>query len=235
MPYLSEIIVSLDGPTAEVHNRIRGSQAFEQIIKGIERVVSSTLRPNVAIRTVVQRMNFRMLDKMVELAKSLRIDRISFIAADVLSDSFHRAGPGAASDRERIILTEEDVVEFRNLMKGFVKKNRVEIRHRFISEDQDRLFHIVQYFEALVGKAGFPRNVCNAPMVSTVITSTGDLLPCFFLPSFGNLRSASIHQLLNNNHIRSTRRQVKAYSLQRCQECVCTLKIHPLAAAFDRF
>ncbi len=233
--YFSEIIVSVDGPRAEIHNRIRGVDSFRHIVKGIQKITSSEKRPRVSMRTVVQRMNFREVGNMVDLAKSLSVDRISFLAADVLSDAFHRDDPGLVSERGDIMLSREEAAEFRVLVQEFAARYRVDIENRFISESPEKLFHLVQYFEALAGTAPFPQNVCNAPMVSAVISSTGDLLPCFFLPPFGNIRSAPLQQEMNNARIRSARHRVREYSLTRCHECVCTLHVDPLAALMDRF
>jgi MoaA/NifB/PqqE/SkfB family radical SAM enzyme len=233
-PFLNEIIVSLDGPTGATHNRIRGLEAFDQILLGIETVVSSMPRPRISLRTVVQRLNFRELGNMVALARKVGVDRISFLAADVRSNAFHRDVAGLTAERAEVMLAPEETREFRRLMEEFVVAHRHDIERGFIAENPSKLFHLVQYFEALVGMAPLPRNVCNAPMVSTVITSTGDLLPCYFLPPFGNIRSSSLDVVLNTSRIRATRKLVREYSLQQCHECVCTLNIRPTAALFGR-
>ncbi len=234
-PFLSEIIVSIDGPSAVIHDQIRGVQAFEQIVKGIQKVALFQPRPALSIRTVIQKRNFREIGRMVDFAKSIGADRISFLAADVLSEAFHRDGAGLVADRGDIMLNVDETSEFRAIMTEFVSEHQHDIKTRFVSENPDKLFHLVQYFEALVGKASFPRNVCNAPMTSAVITSTGELLPCFFLPAFGDIRLGFIGNQLNTAQIRNTRQQVKEFSLQRCQECVCTLNVRPVSALFDHF
>lgn len=233
--YFSEIIISIDGSTAGIHDSIRGVEMFDRIITGVREVTLSTNRPKVSIRTVIQKKNYREMGKMVRLAKTLDVDRISFLPADVLSGAFHRDYNGLLGERGEIILTEEETGEFRHLMHSFVEEFRTEIDSGFISENPDKLFHMVRYFEALTGTRSLPRNDCNAPNVSTVITSTGDVLPCFFLPSFGNIRKGGLKQLLNNTHIRTIRKDVRNYALQRCKECVCTLKINPVSALSDRF
>jgi MoaA/NifB/PqqE/SkfB family radical SAM enzyme len=234
-PFFHEIIVSLDGPTATSHNNIRGGGGFDTIIEGIRTVLLSTKRPDVSIRTVIQKSNFREIGEMVELAKSLGVSRISFLPVDVSSAAFHRPGAGALANKSEIVLSTEETAEFRAIMEKFLSKYDSEIRNKFISEDRVKLMHIVQYFEACASLAPFPRNHCNAPMISAVITSTGDLLPCYFLPPFGNMRSTPHSDALNGIQIRVTRQRVREYSLQRCHECVCTLTYTPAAAFFDRF
>ena len=233
--FFHEIIVSLDGPSAGLHNEIRGIEAFEQICKGIRSITSSISRPALSLRTVIQRKNFRDIGAMVELAKSLGVDRISFLSADVSSSAFHRETTGDVANQNEIALNIEETDVFRSLMGTFIGRYQSEIERGFISESPQKLYHIVQYFEALVNKAPFPRNKCNAPMVSSVITSTGEFLPCYFLPSVGNIRTTDIKSLLNNYQLRSTRKNVKDYSLERCHECVCTLTVSPASALMDRF
>jgi len=233
--FFNEIIISIDGPTAEKHNAIRGVEAFDQIIKGIRNIVASPSRPIISIRTVIQRRNFRAMGSMVELAQSLGVNRISFLSADVSSSAFHRENSGEATNKNEIALDVAETVEFRELMDRFITRYSSEIQQGFISENSQKLYHIVQYFGALVGTAQYPRNQCNAPMVSAVITSTGDLLPCYFLPSIGNVRVTNIETLLNERRMRQTRNNVRSYSLQRCQECVCTLNIRPFAALMNKF
>ena len=183
----SEVIVSIDGPDAEIHNAIRGIASFEQIIRGV-RFATQAKSQSVSIRTVIQKKNFRRIGEMVELAKDLRVQRISFLAADVLSESFGRDRSGQMVPNEAIMLDEKETSEFRQIIEKLISQHAGDIESRFISESENKLLHLAQYFEALIGKAAFPRNTCNAPMVSAVITSTGNVQPCYFLPEYGNIR-----------------------------------------------
>jgi len=233
--FLTEIIVSIDGSTAEVHDGIRGVESFSRIVRGIEKARALSDRKVLSIRTVLQKRNFRSIIEMVNFARSLEVDRISFLAADVLSTAFGRDMNGPAASNGDLQLDGEETVLFRSLVERMISECAEEFHSGFISDPPDRFFHIVQYFEALVGKAPFPRNLCNAPMMSTVITSAGDLLPCFFLPRFANLRDGQFDHLVNNPNIRSTRSAVRSYSLERCTTCVCSLHISSRKALLDRY
>lgn len=231
--YFTEIIVSVDGADDETHNTIRGVDSFDMILKGISHVVQSGA--NVSIRTVLQRRNFRQVEAVVNLARSLGVRRISFLAADVQSNAFGRDVQGSAAEDDEVLLSNGETLEFRRIVEELVSSHPDWFRTGFVSQSPEGLFHIVQYYEAMAGQGSFPRNTCNAPMVSAVIASNGDLFPCFFLPSFGNIRNDSLDRLLNNTQIRSVRRDVRRYTLERCKKCVCTLHIQPHAALFDRF
>ncbi len=233
--YLDEIIVSLDGPTPSVHDAIRGAVSFDRILGGIEAAVRRGPSAGVAIRTVVQKMNFRTLPAMVSLARSLGVTRISFLAADVLSESFGRARLGPAASQEDLTLTEAETDEFRGIVEGMKKEFREEIQRGFISESEARLNDLVLYYEAIQGKTRFPQHRCNAPMVSAVITSTGALQPCFFLPAYGNLRKEDLPGALNGGEIRATRNDVHDMKPDRCRTCVCSLYVSPLKALLGHF
>ncbi len=233
--FLNEITISLDGPDAAIHNSIRGLEAFEQIVKGIRSLRARSHRPRISIRTVVQRVNFRHLGRMIDFARDLGIDRISFLSADTHSGAFHRDPDGQFPSSDRILLNREESIEFRSIVTKLLSSHQRDFESAFVSENASKMFHLVEYFEAVNGLAAFPLNRCNAPMVSTVITSTGDLLPCYFLPSYGNFRSGSLSAQVNGENIRLMRHDVRALKPDQCRKCVCTLRVSPLAALADRF
>jgi len=229
----NEIIVSIDGSKASTHDTIRGVRSFDRIVSGIGRLVQDKPRPLVSVRTVVQRNNFREIPDMVRLAKSLGVDRVSFLAADILSASFNRDRIGPVAPPEDIKLTAQECFEMKGIIGSVIEEFQLEISTGFLSEGHAKLHHLLQYFEALNGMAEFPRNVCNAPRVSAVINSMGEVLPCYFLPAYGNIRSDALADRINSDRAVLTRRQVQAYSLKQCQTCVCTLHVSPLSAILD--
>ena len=172
---------------------------------------------------------------MIENAKSLGVSRISFLSADVYSDSFGRDTRGYVESNENILLNESELKEFKKLIEESISEFKNDFDNKFISESPDKIYRIMKYYEACIGLSEYPKNICNAPNISTVITSTGDVLPCYFLPSFGNLKKNSIKELINNESIKSTRTNVKNYVLERCQQCVCTLYVQPKTALMDKF
>ncbi len=231
--FFSEIIVSIDGPNEQIHDSIRGVKSFEQIVRGIRHAVESHGR--LSIRTVVQKRNFGSIIDMVRFAREVGAKRISFLAADVLPGSFGRGGGGPALNREDVMLSEDETGEFRKVLEQLATECRREFESGFISETPEKLARLAGYYEALLGQRTYPPTVCNAPMVSTVITSTGDLLPCFFLPAYGTIREGSIVEAANSNGVRATRADVRSGRLDRCRTCVCTLHIKPRDALIDRF
>jgi Fe-coproporphyrin III synthase len=233
----TEIIVSIDGADAATHNAIRGVNSFDLILQGISKTLDTVNSSDtgVSIRTVLQKQNFRSLESFILMAKSAGVTRISFLAADVSSDAYGRDTRGIVSDESSIALNLTEVNELRGIIDALAEKYPNEFAEGFISESPAKLHHIADYYEALSGKASFPRNICNAPNVSLVITSTGDVHPCFFLPKFANTRLGNILTILNDPAIKRTREDVKLMKPERCQKCVCTLYTSPVNALKDNF
>jgi MoaA/NifB/PqqE/SkfB family radical SAM enzyme len=233
--YFSEIIISLDGPNAETHNAIRGLEVFAQIVKGIKKVTSLKYHPQLSIRLVIQKKNFRLISEMIEFSKSIGMNRISFLPVDILSDSFGRYNKEIIFKNEELMLNEDEVIEFRKIVTEIISQRQHDFEAKFISDSPQSLLSRVQYFEALLGKNSFPKNYCNAPNVSAVITSTGEIQPCFFLPLFGTVKEQPLYRTLNSEQIRITRNDVCIRKIERCTTCVCTLHVSPVTALMDNF
>lgn len=233
--YFHEIIISIDGAKAETHNKIRGLNSFDQILKGIAKAVGGKENPVVSIRTVLQKSNFRELPDMIELAKSVKVDRISFLSADVASEAFGRDTRGAVADEMNISLTVDEVHDFRKLVNQVSTDYTSDFFSGFISESPQKLMKLVEYYGALRGMNEFPKNFCNAPMVSAVITSTGNIHPCYFIESYGSIRQGNIRTLVNLDTVQKVRGEVRNFVHPRCKTCVCTLNISKSTALLDGF
>src|SRR3954468_4373199 len=79
----SRVIVSLDASSAALYERIRGVDALATVGRGVARLLHPA--PEVALsgRATLHRANFRELPRLIEHAKSLALDRISFLPTDV--------------------------------------------------------------------------------------------------------------------------------------------------------
>ena len=104
-----------------------------------------------------------------------------------------------------------------------------------ISESPEKLLKLVNYYGALCRENPYPKNYCNAPMVSAVITSTGNIQPCYFIPAFWNVREGTPGELANKNEVRKIRSEVRNFTHPRCKTCVCTLNVSKKNALLDRF
>ena len=229
----TEIIVSIDGANAEVHNRIRGVNSFDIILAGISAAVSAG--ENVSIRTVLQKQNYRALPGFIDMARGAGVKRISFLAADVSGEAYGRESKGTVENESAIALNSDETDELRTIINEMAVKNKSDFESGFISESPQKLLGLADYYDALRGAGSFPKTLCNAPMVSLVVTSTGDVHPCFFLPAFTNIRKTPFPMAANTDSIMKTRKAVKSYEPAECKRCVCTLYTSPRSALADKF
>ena len=221
-PYLDELIISIDGAKPETHDAIRGVNSLNLIIDGIKFTKENFPSLNISFRTVIQKNNFRELHDIIQLGAKLGITRVSFLPVDVYSEAFGREHSEAAVNDNSLILSKEETIELRNIINNIEKKY---FDSHFVSEPYNKLMGYADYFSSALSGNKFPPVYCNAPMMSTVITARGDVLPCFFLPKLGNIREKSLIQILNGDKAVTTRKRVRAFEPERCKTCVCSLNV----------
>ncbi|MCA9909777.1 MAG: radical SAM protein, partial [Anaerolineae bacterium] len=98
---VDEVIVSLDGGTAETYQAIRGVDGFDLVLEGIRAVWAGGLP--VITRTTVQRGNYHEIPQIITVAKDAGATRVSFLAVDV-SNEF-AFGPRFTADTSLPILS----------------------------------------------------------------------------------------------------------------------------------
>ncbi|HKE92726.1 MAG TPA: radical SAM protein, partial [Povalibacter sp.] len=122
------ITVSLDGIDAAMYAAIRGLDAFDKVCEGISAVAG---RVPVGLRVTVQRLNFRALSTFVDLAHDLRVNQISFLAADVSNPHAFGRAPGFATN---IALQPDDLPAFTTVLEHLERDHAQDFQRRFIAE-----------------------------------------------------------------------------------------------------
>ena len=96
-----DIILSLDGPP-EIHDAIRCVNGATNLIqKGVTSIREHNPALPISCRTTVQKANHRYLRKTVDTARSLGLDSISFLAADLTSHALNQPSSGPASAKAK--------------------------------------------------------------------------------------------------------------------------------------
>ncbi len=223
--YCDEIIVSLDG-SPKVHDVIRNiPRAYAKLEDGVNAVFDLESSMRITARCVIQRENFDDLMNIIATARSLGLQQLSFLAADVSTDAFNRPG-GWSDDRiATVALNEQEARDFRqNLLNNSAALDEAH-KEGFLAEPLDKLLAIADYYLALNGKNDFPPVRCNAPWVSAVVEPGGDIRPCFFHPAYGNLADCDISESLNSSDAVEFRRKLDVTSNPICRRCVCSLNL----------
>lgn len=220
----SRVIVSLDASSAALYEQIRGVDALAVVGRGIARL--RRLAPSIPLsgRATLHRANFRELPRLIENARALGLDRISFLPADVSSIGFGRAAkPEAGGSPHALALDADEVDEFEAIVERAIAVYADDFASGFIAESPDRLRRLPRYYAALAGAEAFPAVSCNAPWVSVVVEANGAVRPCFFHGSIGNVRQTPIGTIVGRN-LRAFRGSLDVGADPVCVRCVCSLK-----------
>jgi Fe-coproporphyrin III synthase len=226
--WFDDVIVSLDGPAA-IHDAIRRvNGAFQLIQSGVASI--HKLRPGmkIAARTTVQKANHQHLRETVVGAKTIKLDGISFLAADLTSDAFNRSLLWPVERQKEIGLTAIEVQALEDEIEELIANHAQEIRTGYIAENASKLHRIVNHFKAHLGHARHQSPACNAPWVSAVIETDGSVRPCFFHRAVGNIHEADFIDIMNGDNARAFRDSLSIDENPICQRCVCSLNYsHP--------
>jgi MoaA/NifB/PqqE/SkfB family radical SAM enzyme len=225
--YVNDIIVSLDGDEA-THNRIRNIPgAFKKLKEGVQYIKGIDPVFKITARTVIHRLNFRHWDEIINAAKEIGVDQISFLPADVSSHAFNREVLWSDQRQHEILPEENELTEMNIILEQLIEKHREDFAKTFIAESPEKLRKIYSYYSAFYGKNPFPYKKCNAPWVSAVIEADGTVRPCFFHPPMGNIRKQSLNNILNSEESINFRKELDINNDVTCNKCVCYLNLSP--------
>ncbi len=221
--WCDDVIVSLDGSPA-VHNAIRNvPRAYERLQQGVAALKAKDDAFPVTARCVLQKDNFRDLPNIIDSARTLGVDQISFLAADVSSEAFNRPGSWPVERVETVALSAREAAEFEAILERCFETHAEAIQSGFVSESPTKLKSLAQHYRALLGDGDFAPVQCNAPWVSAVVEADGAVRPCFFHKSYGNIREAPLGSILNGPRAVAFRRGLDVQKNPVCRRCVCSL------------
>jgi radical SAM protein with 4Fe4S-binding SPASM domain len=219
--HIDDVIVSLDGPST-IHDSIRGVHgAFDLLAAGVQQI--RALRPDFSIsaRCTVQRSNLCHLTATMDAAMALRLNSISFLAADLESTAFHRAVGWPLEKQKEVGLDSASVTALEVEIEALIERGEC---RGFVLESPDKLRRMARHFRVHLGEAVAVAPVCNAPWTSAVVEADGSVRPCFFHRSIGNLNSGlPLLEILNGPEGIAFRESLNVASNPICQKCVCSL------------
>lgn len=221
--HVDDVIVSLDGPAA-IHDGIRRvAGAFQKMSDGIGALHRIKATFPVSGRCTIQKRNFASMAAIVEAAREMKLQSISFLAADLTSTAFNRPDTWAADRQAEISLSLAELVELENEIESLIKSHADDFESGFILERPEKLRRIAHHFRAHLGLSEPLSPRCNAPWVSAVLDSDGAVRPCFFHEPIGNAREESLREALNGRRALAFRRSLNVAENPICRRCVCSL------------
>ena len=224
-----EVIVSLDG-SREVHDKIRNiPNAFDKLKEGIQELKKLSPKFRITARCVIQKDNFEDFPNVVDSAKEIGLDQISFLTADVTTDAFNRPDLWDEQKIGEVKLSRNELSKFYDVIESLIKTHSKDFEVHFIAESPDKIRRLYHYYASYYGMSKFPEMSCNAPWVSAVIEADGSVRPCFFHKTIGDIRENSLLEIINSENSISFRKNLDVKTNSICEKCVCYLKLSPLA------
>src|SRR5712692_8387876 len=218
--HFARVCVSLDAASSALYAQIRGVDALATVGRGVARLRGAAPGVPLTGRATLHRANFRELPRLIDHAKALGLDGISFLPADVSSLGFGRDAP---PDATALALEPDDIGEFERIIERTIAVYARDFESGFVAESPDKLRRLPRYYAALGGTEPFPAVSCNAPWVSVVVEANGAVRPCFFHGAIGNVREAPLEEIVTKN-LRAFRQSLDVGANPVCVRCVCSLK-----------
>lgn len=194
--------ISLDGPTAEVNDPIRGKGTFDAALRGIKEVIGIGFSPTLT--TVVTRSNVALLAEMVPLAASLGIKNIHLLLS-------HHRGRSIGSDSLASPTNFELLEAFRQVETA---TEQAGIRFDNLDALKSRL----------LGRPGVKRDLSNAGYESLCVYADGAVYPSAALAGLSSFRMGSLSDQPLEAIWRESQvaRQIRSATVQkksRCKDC----------------
>lgn len=222
---VTDIIVSIDGDE-KTHDAIRNvNGAFSRLREGVQYIKALKPTYRITSRTVIHRLNFENWPRIIDAAKTIGIDQVSFLPADISSSAFNRETPWSVERQMNIAIGKDELESLKNVIDHLLVHYTQDFDSLFIAESSQKIKDIYTYYCAIQGLCDFPYKKCNAPWVSAVIEADGNVKPCFFHPSVGSIHQKSFKNILNDNRALQFRKNLNMDVNETCKRCVCYLNL----------
>ena len=205
--YFDTVVYSFDACNKEMYKNIRGIDAFDIVVDSIRNIKKNNL--NIRLRCMVLEKNYRYLDKIIELAKDLKVNQISFIPVDTESTiAFER------KSKKTSIKNNINIEELESIINNILS-NKELIESNVLTENGDNLRNVIKFY-----KNEIDFKECNSPASSIVLQMDGSLKTCFFTNPISNIHDNDILTILNSKEFIDIRKRAKCRKLKECKECI---------------
>lgn len=194
---INNIFISLDGLEKE-HDFIRGRKgSFENAIQALEYLNKYKTRNNkIYINSVISGNNLFQIDKLVMLAKRLKVDGINFQA---LMPDFVGEYQGGWYKSDQFWPKDK-----KEIMQTFNKLYRLKKQFNyFILNPVKNIKAIEKYI--LDPEAYQEQQTCFTGFTSMTITTTGDMQLCFFMNKIGNILKDNPEKIWKSERVKKIR------------------------------
>lgn len=206
---LTNIQVSVDGITAEIHDQIRGKGTFDQVITNIKKMVAAGL--NVHLAATINRLNYQWHKDFINLAIDLGVNAVNASEVFLLGR--------AEKNADTLALTADQVADLRvfyGLESIFNKQIKVgsgfdidSVIQPFAKEDEE-----VQRANLTMCRAG--RETCTILPDGRIVTCQSFTHPDYIA---GDVRRDSFLDLWQNSPVFQHMRELSVDQFKVCKDC----------------
>ncbi len=216
---LHSIVVSLDGPTPEIHDKLRGKGSFKRTVAGIENLLKHNR--HISTYTTVTRYNYQEIENIIALGKRLGLETVKFNELLPLGNAVCFLSSLTLSNSQRRAVT-KDIEKLRNTYGSFVIGTILEMGYFFKELDElDNIPRVCDQ-ERVNGLLG-----CGGGIQKCTVRPDGWVVPCDRLWDFkaGNIREVDFHEIWESSPVFSEMRKRASVSLNDIEFCTgCTYK-----------
>ncbi len=209
----TSIFVSLDGSTAEIHEKLRGPGSFEPALAGIKHLLK--YNGNVSTYTTVTRDNYQDIERIIKLGQSLGLESVKFNELLPLGNATQHLNGLTLANHQRREVT-ENILGLRDEHGSFVTGMMMEMGEFF--RDFDSLYSklapdVPHGVNGLLG--------CGGGVEKCTIRPDGWVVPCDRLWDLkaGNVREIDIGEIWRSSPVFHDMRTRSDVSLDDMAEC----------------
>ncbi len=196
------IQVSLEGPNAEIHDKLRGKGSFVQAVEGIKKLVSIGIIPIVS--TAVSKFNEEHIEDT-----SMFISKLGVKDHHILW--MHTRGRGASNADDLYVPAEKVTQIMKDLRKVYEEQE-------VIVDNEESLKARVRY------KRGRKNDLCNNCYEKICVNSDGHVYPCGSLNGdkhfdAGSIREKSLKDIWLNSKVMKCGRENSVQDKTECRNC----------------
>jgi len=232
------VTVSLDGPSAQINDAMRGEGSFQRIVRGVRTLVKRRRRsrseaPTIGLHMVICKENFRSVRDMIALANEVGVDEVLINALNLWEEQLSELALGPAEKEVLGELLPEAHEQALSLgvatnIGEFIRFdlfNKANVMDRSMGEAAEE-----DLGEARDGKKSSAANYvahpldgspCFSPWYNLSIFADGSVKPCFMLKDEGEtIRMDALEKIWRGSYFKAKREQMLSNRLTAdCAQC----------------
>lgn len=220
---VSKLCVSLDSADPKIEDQISGREgAFVLKTKGLKKLAQLN-RTHLAVTTVISRLNYEKLARLIPFCKDLGVSSIHFQPIGVAPNY---PGTRAKANKMRLLIEDhkglyalkEQLSICREVADGLGISTNVSQIEKWIFTYFTSIRSDQPWFMRL--KADF---TCITPSISSFIMHDGSLHPCALLPRVANIRDSQLAFELEKTRW-AAKRVSEGQFFDECKLCFCQIE-----------